>query len=309
MDERSVLYYQEQAFLLLQEGKLDAALAAMDQALTLDYADHRTIFMLKCARYWEPRFIKCAKLPVLEACEYLVGQWKAFAEFRERLNYDDEKAVWSFRHLVFGTMLHDLESYNNEAGVRNPQVLLMAGLCHKLCGRYEISRKFFESACRLVPDNATYIAELADVHACLGEEEMAKLLFKEAFYLDPQAVKTETLDSAIIRRLIDSVKVQGFSVESLPWWIPVFGLLSGVFTASRELRPAEYGKLRQAIYALEREYQDHTSNRDITLPALLNKYFWMLDHAKQTRQPRHVIEELLLKVESLHQGVYKLYTR
>jgi tetratricopeptide (TPR) repeat protein len=310
MDVARLATLQDAAIQALVRNDLPQALDCLDQALSVDFEDGRTLGMLKYVRYWQDRFNRAQTLAEpLDMVDYLFDEWTEFARFRSKIGLTDEAVIHALRTLVFGGALDLLQAYNGPEGVRNAAILQRVGLCHKAVGNYEAARKLFESACRLAPDDAGLLADLGDSYALLGEEELAKLMFKEAFSLDPGSIKLATLDSALINRLLVTVQEQRVAPESVPYWMPVFGILSGVFTVYRQLKPAEYGKLRQQVYNLEREYQDRPELRVITLPKLLNKYFSLLEHAKHTAQPKHIRDELLLKIESLHPGVFKLYTQ
>jgi hypothetical protein len=134
------------------------------------------------------------------------------------------------------------------------------------------------------------------------------VLFREAFFIAPLKIESSFLDSEMIRRLIESVAAKKFTGGVLLEWIPVYGVLYGVFTVKRELRPQEAGKLRQAIYSLETELKETGCDRAIIVPKLINHYFWFIDHLIARQEERSKIEETLLKIKLLDADVHKKYT-
>lgn len=310
MTPASLQQAREQALTALRSRKLDEARSWLDQALSINFEDKLTMNLLKGIGFWEDRFGKLNNcVSDFDRANAVISYWKSFQQFLDRNKIDDEQSLFSFRTCIFNTALSYLQSYNNAEGSRNPDILWRVGLCNKLLGNFDASRKFLEAAWRLDPENPVILAELADIHALLENDELGKLLFREAFFLDPKAIMLDTLESALIRGVIQNVQNQGLPAAQVPYWIPIFGILGGVFTITRELKPLEYGKLKQGIYAIEREYQEPKADKAILLPTLLNKYFWLLDHAVGSQQPKHVISDILLKIESLHPVIYKLYTR
>ncbi len=95
------------------------------------------------------------------------------------------------------------------------------------------------------------------------------------------------MESLLIGKLIDNIRSQGFDNSELCEWIPVYGVLYGVFNIKRELKALELGKLKQSIHALENRYEEEPENRYITVPRLLNRYFWLIDYYINIKeQPR-----------------------
>ena len=91
-------------------------------------------------------------------------------------------------------------------------------------------------------------------------------------------------------------------------WFPVEGVLLGVLNVKRELRALEVGKLKQSIYALETELKNEGVEPLITIPRLINNYFWLIDHYTTIREDRSKITEILLKIKLLNADVYERYT-
>jgi hypothetical protein len=50
-----------------------------------------------------------------------------------------------------------------------------------------------------------------------------------------------------------------------------------VFSVKREMKPLEFGKLKQSIFLLEREIESEPRARGL-VPRLINRYFWLIDH-------------------------------
>ena len=69
------------------------------------------------------------------------------------------------------------------------EILRKTGLCHKKLGDYETALKFLNDANVQMPESAPVLAEMADCYALCGEERIAKVLFREAFYVDAQKIE------------------------------------------------------------------------------------------------------------------------
>ena len=157
-------------------------------------------------------------------------------------------------------------------------------------------------------DDAELLSEMADCYALINEVRAAKIFFREAFFIDPSKVSLYSMESLLIGKLIDNIKEQGYEKEELNEWVPVYGVLYGVFNIKRELKALELGKLKQSINSLENRYEEEPENRYLTIPRLINRYFWLIDYYINVKDSRDRIEDILKKINKLNPSVYELYT-
>jgi hypothetical protein len=145
------------------------------------------------------------------------------------------------------------------------------------------------------------------VNALLGENRSAKALFREAFFMDPQRVDLNSMESELIIRLSDRVKTLGFTGPELLEWIPIYGCLYGVFSVKRELKQVELGRLKQSIFSLENEIRGRPDNLSLLIPRLINRYFWLIDHYENVQEDPSLIEETMLKIKIIDSTIYERY--
>jgi hypothetical protein len=135
------------------------------------------------------------------------------------------------------------------------------------------------------------------------------VLFREAFFQGASEIDLHFLESEIVLRLVAQVRALGYTGHDLAEWIPVYGVLYSVLNVKRELRALEFGKLKQAIFALENELRDaQPETRAVLVPRLINHYFWLIDHYVNVNDDSARINEVLLKIKLLDTDVYKRYT-
>ena len=94
------------------------------------------------------------------------------------------------------------------------------------------------------------------------------------FFVDAQSVDLSLLDSELICYLVKQTAENGFTGVLLQEWIPVYGVLFGVFNVKRELGAIEIGKLKQKIYSLEVSIHQRGNDVQVLMPQLINHYFW-----------------------------------
>lgn len=297
------------AFNSLKEGNPRKAKAVLEDILSEALENEEVLFAVKCAGYWCDVFRKAEIVPEgYEKADLLLNEWKKFGSYI-RQGKIFERPLFAVKTGVCTTALKLYRSMLNEKNKALKAVILSkAGLCNKLLGNYETGIALFQEANTLSPQNVDILAELADCYALSGEEKTAKVLFREAFFIEPQKVDNSFLESELFCRLAERTAEQGYSGDILQEWIPVYGVLYGVFNVKRELRALEAGQLKQAVFALENEIKEAGDESELLVPRLINRYFWLIDHYITTNGERKRINELLLKIKLLDGSIYDMYT-
>lgn len=300
----------QEAFSLIETGNIPQAMLLLEDALTANLDDKNILFSVFCCTFWNDTIINLEKLGQLERGEVLVNQWKQFCKTVKKAENFSERTFYSFQKGIFSLAL---ENFTNADDERNPQlqadISRMEGLCYKKLGSYEEALTRLTKANTLIQGSAPILAEMADCYALCGEAKLSKVLFREAFFIDPEKIDLDYLDSPVIRILIEQVANKGYSGSQLQEWLPVYGVLLGVFTIKRELRSREVGHLKQEIYAMENQLKDPANNAALLTPRLLNMYFWLIDHYVLTKDSVTKINEVLLKIKILDPAVHKIYIK
>lgn len=299
------------AFDSLKSGDPREAQIQLEIILTGDLENKDIIFALKCTNFWKGIIDHIKELPdAYQQGENYLLQWKNFTEFIFRgTDTISEPAMYACKRGIFSLALECYESILDEhVYMHHHEILSKTGLCYKILGDYEKALEFFNKANSESQNSAETLAEMADCYALCGEEKNAKILFREAFFIDPTKVDNTFLESELICRLITQVKQLGYRDKVLKEWIPVYGVLFGIFTVKRELRALEVGKLRQSIFALENELKEAGSDPSLLIPRLINHYFWLIDHYVTIGGERAKINENLLKIKLLDHAIYEKYT-
>lgn len=296
---------------LMKSGRFQDAERELEQCLELDFEDQDVIQALKYAKFWQPRAERCDSItdPV-ERGEYLLREWPNFKRYLETGERVFEAASYACRLWLFTRAMESYQRALQRASVPDPDLLFRIGRCLKANGDYEGAAEFLEHVLQSKRQDAELLGELADCYAFLNETKTAKAFFREAFFINPQAVNTDFLESQLIQRLIERIRRIGYSGKELKAWMPVYGVLYGVFNIKRELRPLEYGRLKQAIYSLELELREQRSDaeQNLLVPRLLNHYFWLIDHYIGAKDSRENVEEVLRKIKLLDESVYEQFT-
>ncbi len=268
------------------------------------------IFSLKCAEFWIEVFNRRTEIPEgFQVGELLLTEWKRFIKFIDEQSKLYPHVVYTIKKGIFSIAIDNYQSIINQKEKNlKSDILRRLGICNKALGDYENAIRFFHDANALNNNSPSILSELADCYALCGEEKTAKVLFREAFFINPQEIDDTFLESELFLSLQEHTREKGFENNALKEWIPVYGVLFGVFNIKRELRALEVGKLRQSIFALENELKNQPNQTELLTPKLINHYFWLIDHYTASSNERTKINELLLKIRLLDEYVYELYT-
>ena len=287
-------------------GDFPGARGLLDEAHSLDFEDAEVRTALRACGFWAERMRTFDALDDDGARgDYLRRQWKHFTErYSKDFEHPLEEGSDCLKKCVFGKAL---DCYSRRGG-SDPEALRRAARCHKALGRYENCISALEGA--LSADgrpNAGLLAELADAYALIGETKAAKVMMREAMFLDAGSIELDEIVSPMFRRLIDGLAAviepedHGFAE-----WLPVYGEIWGVLDVSRELSPVEYGKLKQSIYALKSERADGDGRGNLT-PRLINHYFRLIDHYRSAGVERSAIDEVLIEIKLLSPTIHGEY--
>jgi tetratricopeptide (TPR) repeat protein len=311
MAERQLTFRENEAiqvlnkvYLNFREGEFKEAAARLEQALTVDFESVDISNALKCANFWLEREERQAGISGdYERGEYYLAQWRVFSGFISRMESLSERCLFTIKYYVFGRALEHYQAVGAGGDPADAEILFRIGRCHKCRGNYESAISCLEQASQQKRDAAAILAELADCYSLVNESRFAKVFFREAFFLDPEGIELSFLESPMIQRLMTKLRSR-FADAEIPEWLPVYGSIYGLFNVKRELRPLELGKLKQAIYQLEKDVE----SKPRLVPRLINHYFWLIDHYQTSGEDRQRIDEILAKLKGLNPEVYREYT-
>ncbi|AEF82179.1 tetratricopeptide repeat protein [Leadbettera azotonutricia] len=300
----------QKAYNSLKDAGADTALRFLQEALKEDYEHQEVLFALKCLTWWLDKLKRLEDFrSPYEKGGYILAQWKIFQVFQERISEaagsSFDSCQFAVRHYVFSLALSSFGEALGESQ-QDPEVMLQVGRCYKGVGNYEEAVKYLELAARAKREDSGALAEMADTKALLGDSRAAKVLFREAFFLNPQGIDLQSMESEMILRLKEKTAELGYGGQELAEWIPVYGCLWGVFSIKRELKPVELGGLKQSILTLENDLRG-SSDAGILKPRLINRYFRLIDHYENVRDNSEAVEETMLKIKFIDPAIYEQY--
>lgn len=269
-------------------------------------------FTGKCCNLWCEYLKKIMKIEdPLNKGDCLLMDWKNFTGYLSRQQFIYDPVVYAIQKGVFTKALNCFLSSTEETDFSiKAQTFRKIGICYKHLGEYENAWRYLSDANKFHGGQSDIIADLADCFALTGNERNAKVLFREAFYIDPVKIDLDFLLSELIRCLIDELSEKKFpNQDVLSCWIPVYGTLWGIFNIKRELGSKDLGALKKEIFALENENKNPSSNSQIIVPRLINCYFWLADYYISKNENNSQVSEIKLKIKILDTSIYEQYVK
>jgi tetratricopeptide (TPR) repeat protein len=318
-DQDNIAQLVNSAYDQLRAGRFDDSAALLERALELDVEFAGVTGTLQCAEFWRERQARVTDFASpRQRAEFLLGQWGAFRDFLRRIADVPDRCRHDIRYYVHSTALAYLLEQVRGAGSGGASPDRLIGHCYRAMGDYENALDYLERSRHREGDSAATYAELADCYSLINEARTAKIFFREAFFLAPDEIAIDELESPLIRGLVAEVVDAGIA-EQVAAWLPVYAAAHGTFSVRRELRPLEYGRLKQAIFDLEKRLDNdgfdagnddeaQAAVPDATLPLLLNRYFWLMDHYEAAKEDPHKIQEVLRSIRAIAPEIYQLYS-
>ena len=295
-----------------EDGKPEQAQKVISRLFEIDLDSREVAYCNRCCNFWIDALNRLKSADdIYVQSENILQEWKAFQNFISHESFVYEKAYFAVAKGFFSTALfHFLKIVDGvKESFQRADIYRKAGICYKKLGDFENALACLTEANNAHPNLASVLAELADCYSLCGNDRVGKVLFREAFFLAPEFIDLDFLDSELIKCLISQTRKKGFSGKEQLYWIPVYGTLNGVFNVKRELNSQEVGKLRKNIYAMENEFKDPSCNESILIPKMLNSYFWLIDHYILTHENAAKINEVLLKIKLLDSSIYEAYIK
>lgn len=305
----------EKAYSLIGEGKTSEAKQVLAEALGYNFDSDELNFAHWCCSYWDVIIRRLPQMENYEQGESLLSRWKTFRADTGKQKKTFQKAVRAVQKGVFtlaenaySSVLSDKDALELDFH-QKAEISRKLGICSKKLGNYDEALSRLAEANYALLSSPEILAEMADCFALCGEDKKAKVLFREAFFIDAQKIEIEFLESELICGLIRQVMEKGYEGAALKEWIPVFGVLYGVFNMKRELKSHETAKLRQEIFAKENELKNPVNDASVLVPKLINMYFWLIDYYVRSGESAKKINECLLQIRVHNENIYKMYTR
>jgi tetratricopeptide (TPR) repeat protein len=290
----------------LKTGDFENALVSFENILRNQYSNSIAESGIKCCKYWIPRLSKFSKLKDnFEKGKSIYYEWIKFESFICSLKNIHKKVINNIMYFIFNFALRSFKNEKEHNKIYDYNTLFMIAVTYKKIGDYYNAIKYFEESLAFEKNNPNCIAELADCYALIDEIKKAKVLFREAFYIDPLSIDINLLESEMIQSIILKIEKLRINNSEIKYWIPIFGRVFDFFNVVRKLMPIELGKLEQEIFYLKKKYNEEKKDVKI-ITRLLNCLLFLYDNLKLKEKNIKQLDLILLDIKNVSENVFNL---
>ncbi len=299
------------SFEALRVGDFETAQSIFGAILKSDYSNSVAESGMRFCKHWSGRFVKIVQVNNdLDKAKKLIDEWMEYLKFTEKHKGIHSRVKSCGLYLVFNTALKCLLRYQKDNRTNDNHLVFLTAVCYKMIGDYEKAINGFEQCLEHSKNDANSMAQLADCYASVDEEKKSKLLFREAFFIDPQTINLDIIESAIVSATIEKTKEHNEPLAALRYMIPVYGRIYNILNVCRDMLSIEIGRLEKEIFAAEKIVLAQSVNKNPQLTArLLNCYFWMYDYLMIRNNDKYKILEIESSIKSVNEKIFDLFIK
>ncbi len=298
---------KQRLYQLLSEGKLDDVQEQALEIMTAYPQDKELEEILAAVHFWKHRQEYFFLQDDTEGGEELFQEWWKYESFRKENAHTNLKVYQSIKYFVFSRLMEILIEVYRLSPFPRKDILLMLGEVFLTLGMTERAIETLEYALSLDrndEDIGIYIL-LGNAYADAGEEELASVMYNDAFYLNPAMIELEKITYPPIQKLAQLIKTHGVKRELLAEWIPVYAFAHGTLKNKREMSMRFLQGLRQRITLLEQTIKYDKKAIDVLVPRLINAYLWLLDYHLCQTQAKNNIQAVARKIlDIIDRGIF-----
>jgi len=299
---------QNRAHKLLEEGSFTEAIRLFENIISENEEYPGVPDGIRAARFWIGRAHKLRKYNnPYDKAKLLLKEWRDFERYMAKNSVKHGRSTAAIQKYIFSDIIESFTKAYNEGVVPDTAILGQIGDCFKKLGNYEKAIELYEYARSFDREDPALLSKLGDCYFSIDETSKAKVLFREAFFIDPGLIELDCIESPFIHMLYEKTVQEIRNPEVSVFWLPVVAELNRAFNVKREPKKGELEKLRNEIQKLEAEYSTNKKRRMYIKPKLINHYFWLIDSLKIVGGSKKEIEESLQRINEIDPEIFSRY--
>lgn len=299
---------QDRVYRMLEEGMFEGAISLFESILKENPGYPGAHDGIKIAKFWLSKQNRLKRYQnAYDKGKLLLKEWKDFERYMSRNSIKHGRSTFSVQKYIFSGIIESFMKTYTEGAVPDTGVLIQIGDCFKKLGNYEAAIDVYEYTRSFNSEDPSLLAKLGDCYFSIDETSKGKVLFREAFFIDPGQIDLDCIESPFIHMLNDKTREQVDDPGTSIYWLPVVAEVNSAFNVKREPKKGESDQLREKITWLENEYLTNRKKRAFIEPRLLNHYFWLIDTLKITGGSKKEIESSLQRISEINPTIFAQY--
>jgi tetratricopeptide (TPR) repeat protein len=290
----------------LKNGEFEASEELTLKGMEEDLHNQDYEKILKIIKFWQNR--KELFLYKENGGESLFNEWDRFLGFCRENSIDNKKAILAVKSYIYSRLIELLIDAYRLSPVPERETLILLGQAFYEVGMVEKAIETLEYAMSIVLDDedVRIYTMLGNLYTETGENELAMVMYNDAFFKFPQLINLDIIDFPPIHKLREMVKEDGFNDNEVLEWIPVYGYFYEGLTVKRKMEYKDYMELKEKIIDYEKTLKVDKKAIPIIIPRLVNYYLWVLDYylyQVNTKGPaENVVKRILFLIDSAPLG-------
>ncbi|MBN2323870.1 MAG: hypothetical protein JXQ30_09050 [Spirochaetes bacterium] len=299
---------QNRVYKMLEEGMFEESISLFNSILKENPDYPGATDGIRIAKFWLSKKNRLKRFQnAYDKGKLLLKEWKDFERHMVKNSIRHGRSTVAVQKYIFSGIIDSFTESYTEGEVPDTGVLIQIGDCFKKLGNFEKAIDIYEYTRSFNSEDPSLLAKLGDCYFSIDETSKGKVLFREAFFIDPGRIDLDTIESPLIRMLYDKTREAMGDDDVSLYWLPIIAEVKSVFNVKREPKAGETEALREKITLLENEYINNRKKRPLLEPRLLNHYFWLIDTLKMTGGSRKDIESSLQRIHEINPKIFTQY--
>lgn len=306
---------------LLTEGYFNDAATVFKEILKQDFANESAEIGGKCCNYWKIKIEKLKKEKDKKAySNYKTGcllyeEWKKFMLTFKSSKETEAVVLNCVMQYVLGLALEYLKKTESEgdASVNIVRLFALIGAIYKELMRFDDAVCYFQKVIQNDHFNADAYAQLGNCYELQDNERAAKIMMREAFFLNPAAVDLAKLDnSQLITKISSVMKQYDIADETFVFWVPVYARVYNILDIKRELMTSEVARIQKEISNIKNELENNAgimknkNEAEKFRAILVMRYLWLYDYFLEKDNANDELKKVEARIKDLSFTVYNI---
>lgn len=223
------------------------------------YPDSASLnYEIKIADFFINKLVSIREdMSLIQKIEEFYSLWEEFETYIEEIGYNNKSLIETFRKAYFKELTEKIENQELDGSLFFKEGIPVGFVC-LLGGNYTTAIKLLQEALLKRPNNAKGYGYLGDSYFLLGDLDLARICYREAFSIDPYQIDLKRLQDQEIHELIKRIgKKNDFSLD----WLPVYACLEGMFSKKEFISADDIKVVLDEYETLDRDYAQGANER------------------------------------------------
>lgn len=301
------------AFRYLENGEFDQATTLFNSLIDSNPDYPGLTEGYRTSRFWGNRQNEFSNLSDgKKSADFLMKEWSDFQKYAMDKNLTHSTAYKSVQKYIFYTASeHYKTAFKNEENpTDNFNLLVNLATCFTGLDEYSRAIETLEYIRSAYKSNTIITAMLAESYYHIGEVPKSMMLFREAFFVNPQELNISQIKSKPVIELFNIAKNNISSEQDPREWIPIYGYIMDIFYVKQQLSRQTVEMIKKDIYNLEKSFQMMSKdklNETNIVPRLINKYLWMYDYFSFQTYDFDALTDIRKRLIKMNKSIFEPY--